>query len=158
MSRPFSSYFRQLGTLIAHPVRFYEVLPKVQDPRAPGLFTAFSAALAAVFWFVFSGWIAALLALILTIPASLVFAGVCYVVAFGGRYDFLITWRAVAYPFGFAAPLLAVPFFRWVVLVVFLFAITGAGLRTVQEVPAVRAFGGSFVAAAVVGVLLFLFG
>ncbi|MGI8649360.1 MAG: hypothetical protein ACR2KW_03115 [Rubrobacter sp.] len=158
VSRPFSSYLRQLGSLIAHPVRFYEVLPKVQDPRAPGLFLAFSGIFTAIVWFFFWGWLAALLGLLLAIPASLVFAGVCYVGAFGGRYEYLITWRAMSYPFGFALPFLAVPALRWFVLVVFLFLIAGVGLRTVQEVPVVRAFLASFVASAIVGAGLFFFG
>ena len=42
VSRPFSSYLRTLATLLVHPVRFFELLPKVADMRAPGLFLAFS--------------------------------------------------------------------------------------------------------------------
>ena len=38
VSRPFSSYLKLLGSLVAHPVRFFEVLPKVSDVRAPALF------------------------------------------------------------------------------------------------------------------------
>jgi hypothetical protein len=29
VSRPFSSYARTLATLIVHPVRFFEVLPRI---------------------------------------------------------------------------------------------------------------------------------
>jgi hypothetical protein len=42
VSRPFSSYLRTLATLLVHPVHFFELLPKVSDMRAPGLFLAFS--------------------------------------------------------------------------------------------------------------------
>jgi hypothetical protein len=42
VSRPFSSYLRMLGSLLAHPVRFFEVLPRVPDVRAPALFLVFS--------------------------------------------------------------------------------------------------------------------
>lgn len=158
VSRPFSSYLRQLGMLVSHPVRFYEVLPKVPDPRAPGLFLAFCGVLTAIVWLLFWGWLAALGGLLLAIPASLLFAGACHLGAFGGRHEYLIVWRAVAYPFGFALPLLAVPVIRWAALAVFLFLFVGVGLRTVQEVPTARAFGASFVASAVVGALLFFFG
>ncbi|WP_119066420.1 hypothetical protein [Rubrobacter indicoceani] len=159
VSRPFSSYLRQLGMLVSHPVRFYEVLPKVGDPRAPGLFLGFCGIITAAVWFVFWGWSAAVLGLALAVPTSLVFAGVCHLLTFGGRYEYLVTWRAVAYPFGFVLPFLAVPILRWVLLAVFLFLLVGVGLRTVREVAFVRAFAASFVAAAaVVGVPLFLFG
>src|SRR3712207_5395238 len=41
VSRPFSSYARTLAVLAAHPDRFFELLPRIQDARAPALFLAF---------------------------------------------------------------------------------------------------------------------
>ncbi|AHY47519.1 Hypothetical Protein RradSPS_2236 [Rubrobacter radiotolerans] len=159
VSRPFSSYLRQLGSLLAHPVRFYEVLPKIPDPRAPGLFLLFSGAVAAVAWFFFWGWLAALGALLLTLPAALAVAGLFHLGSLGGRYGYLITWRAVAYPFGFAVPLLAVPVLRWVALALFVFLLCGVGLRTVQELSAARAFAVSgIIAALLAGALLLAVG
>src|ERR671929_1902929 len=70
VSRPFSSYFRMLGSLIAHPVRFFEVLPKISDVRAPALFLAFSGLPAALLWFVAAGVYPALVALLLPLPVS----------------------------------------------------------------------------------------
>lgn len=155
VSRPFSSYLRLLGTLISHPARFFEVLPKVQDPRAPGLFLAFSGMLSAIVWFFFWGWAAALGALVLTLPASLAVAGICHLGAFGGRHEYLVTWRTVAYPFGFALPLMAVPVARWVALVFAGLLVIPVGLRVVQEIPAARAFLVSAGVSVVLGVVLF---
>src|SRR3712207_9153345 len=63
VSRPFSSYFRLLGSLIAHPVRFFEVLPKIPDVRAPALFLVFSGLPAAILWLLSGGLYQALVAL-----------------------------------------------------------------------------------------------
>ena len=55
VSRPFSSYLRLLGGLLAHPIRFFELLPKIPDPRAPALFLIFSGLLAAIAWVIAIG-------------------------------------------------------------------------------------------------------
>src|SRR4028118_1434523 len=70
VSRPFSSYLRLLGRLLVHPIRFFELLPKVPDPRAPGLFLTFSGVLAALAWFFAGGLYPALAALLLPLPPS----------------------------------------------------------------------------------------
>src|SRR5215212_11102708 len=114
VSRPFSSYLRLLGRLIAHPIRFFELLPKVPDPRAPGLFLVFAGLPAAVAWFVAGGIYPALVALVLPLPISLVLAAVYHLAAWGGRYGYVVTWRVLAYPLGYLMPLTAVPGLRWV--------------------------------------------
>src|SRR5918992_717976 len=70
VSRPFSSYLRVLGSLLVHPVRFFEVLPRVPDVRAPALFLAFSGLPAALVWFVIGGLYPALVALVVPLPLS----------------------------------------------------------------------------------------
>src|SRR5918992_2342490 len=117
VSRPFSSYLRMLGTLVAHPVRFFEVLPRVPDVRAPALFLVFSGLPAAVVWLLFGGPYPALAALLAPLPLSLPVAGLYHLASFGGRYGYVVTWRTVAYPFGFSLPLSAVPVARWVAAV-----------------------------------------
>ncbi len=136
VSRPFSSYLRTLGSLILHPIRFFEVLPKVQDMRAPGLFLAFTGAPAAVFWFFAGGLYQALLALLLPLPLSFAVAVLYYLGSVGGRYGYVVTWRTLAYPLGFYLPLSAVPGLRWVAGVY-----AGAGLLTIGLV-AVRELSG----------------
>ena len=69
----------------------------------------------------------------------------------GGRYGYLITWRTVAYPFGFYLPLSAVPGLRWVAGVYAGAVLVGIGLATVQEIGALRA---ALASAAVTGLLL----
>ena len=109
VSRPFSSYVRTLAVLAVHPVRFFELLPKIQDPRAPALFLVFSGIPAAVLWLLFEDLYPALVALVLPLPLSLVLAGPYHVGALGGRYGYVVTWRVVAYPLGFYLPFAAVP-------------------------------------------------
>ena len=109
VSRPFSSYLRLFSTLLAHPVRFFDLLPKVPDVRAPALFLAFSGLPAAVIWFLFAGLYPALVTLILPLPLSVLLAGFYHIGALGGRYGFGVTWRVLAYPLGFVLPLAAVP-------------------------------------------------
>ena len=139
VSRPFSSYLRLLSTLLVHPVRFFELLPKVPDVRAPALFLAFSGLPAMVVWFVFAGLYPALAALVLPLPLSVLLAGPYHPAAFGGRYGFGVTWRVAAYPLGFALPFLAVPLLRWVAVAWAAALLVPLGVIKAQEVPAWRA-------------------
>ena len=139
VSRPFSSYLRMLGSLLAHPVRFFETLPRVPDIRAPALFLAFSGLPAAALWFAFAGLYPALATLVLPLPLSFALAGLYYLLSVGGRYGYLITWRTVAYPFGFYLPLSAVPVVRWVAAVYAGVVLVGVGLAVVREFGAIRA-------------------
>jgi hypothetical protein len=139
VSRPFSSYLRLLGSLVAHPVRFFEVLPKVSDVRAPALFLVFSGLPAAVLWSLFGGFYPALAAIVLPLPLSFALAALYHLGSAGGRYGYLITWRIVAYPLGFYLPLTAVPVVRWLAAVYAGVVLLGIGLARVREVGAVRA-------------------
>jgi hypothetical protein len=139
VSRPFSSYLRMLGTLVAHPVRFFEVLPRVPDVRAPALFLVFSGLPAAVLWFIFGGFYPALAALLVPLPLSFPVAGLYHLASVGGRYGYLVTWRTVAYPFGFFLPLSAVPVVRWAAAVYAGAVLLGVGLAKVREIGAARA-------------------
>jgi len=109
VSRPFSSYLRTLATLLVHPVRFFEVLPRIPDPRAPGLFLIFSGLPAAILWLPFWGLYPALVALLLPLPLSFLLAGLYHLGVLGGRYGYVVTWRVLAYPLGFYLPFAAVP-------------------------------------------------
>jgi hypothetical protein len=149
VSRPFSSYLRMLGGLVVHPVRFFEVLPRVPDVRAPALFLVFSGLLAAALWFVFGGLYPALAALVAPLPVSFPVAGLYYLFSAGGRYGYLVTWRTVAYPFGFWLPLSAVPVVRWVAAVYAGVVLLGVGLAVVREIGATRAALASVVATGV---------
>ncbi len=151
VSRPFSSYLRMLGSLLTHPVRFFEVLPKIPDIRAPALFLVFSGLPAAVLWFAVGGLYPALGALLAPLPLSFALAGLYHLVSAGGRYGYLVTWRTVAYPLGFSFPLSAVPVVRWVAAVYAGVVLLGVGLARVQEIGAPRAVLASVV---VTGVLL----
>ena len=151
VSRPFSSYLRMLGSLLAHPVRFFEVLPRVPDVRAPALFLVFSGLPGGVLWFVFGGLYPALAALLGPLPLSFALAAPYHLASMGGRYGYPITWRTVAYPFGFYLPLSAVPGLRWVAAVYAGAVLVGIGLATVREIGALRA---ALASAAVTGLLL----
>jgi len=152
VSRPFSSYLRVLGRLLVHPIRFFELLPKVPDPRAPGLFLAFSSILAALAWFFAGGIYASLAALLLPLPLSLVLAGVYHLAAWGGRYGYAVTWRTLAYPIGYLLPLTAVPGLRWFAAVYFGILLLAVGLAVAKEI----GFGRAFLSCLVVtGILLF---
>ncbi len=140
VSRPFSSYLRLLGRLVAHPIRFFELLPKVPDPRAPALFLVFSGLLAAAAWSVAGGIYPALAALVLPLPLSLVLAVPYHLVAWGGRYGYVVTWRILAYPLGYLMPLTAVPGVRWVVAVYVGVVLFAVGLAVVKEISFGRAF------------------
>jgi hypothetical protein len=139
VSRPFSSYLRMLGTLLVHPVRFFEVLPRVPDVRAPALFLAFSGLPAAVVWFLFGGLYPALAALLAPLPLSLALAALYHLASLGGRHGYVVTWRTVAYPFGFFLPLSAVPVVRWVAAAYAGAVLIGIGLAVVREIGAARA-------------------
>jgi hypothetical protein len=152
VSRPFSSYFRLLGSLIAHPVRFFEVLPKIPDVRAPALFLVFSGLPAAILWLLFGGLYPALVALLAPLPISFLLAWFYHLGSAGGRYGYLITWRIVAYPLGFSLPLSALPVVRWVAAAYAGVVLVGVGLAVVREIGAARAV---LTCAVVTGVLLF---
>ncbi len=152
VSRPFSSYLRLLGSIVLHPVRFFEVLPKIPDVRAPSLFLAFSGLPAAILWLLFGGPYPALVALLLPLPLSFPLAGLYHLGSAGGRYGYLITWRTVAYPLGFSLPLSALPVVRWVAAAYAGVALVGVGLAVVREIGVVRAV----IASAIVTGLLLL--
>lgn len=139
VSRPFSSALKLGARLLVHPVRFFEVLPRVGDIRAPALFLAFSSVVSALVWLVFGGVSAALAALFLTLPLSFALALPYHLASWGGRYGYLVTWRTLAYPLGFAAPLLAVPFVRWVAAAYAGLVLVAVGLAVVREIGAARA-------------------
>jgi len=153
VSRPFSSYLRLLAQLLVHPIRFFELLPKVPDLRAPGLFLAFSGLVSAPFWLAFEGIIPALVALLLPLPLSFVVAGLCHATTAGGRYGYRVTWRTVAYPLGFFLPLADVPGLRWVAVAYAGLVLLPIGLKTVREVGLLRAAVGPVI---VTGLLAFI--
>ena len=62
-----------------------------------------------------------------------------------------MTWRAVAYPFGFYLPLSAVPVARWVAAAYAGAVLIGVGLATVREIGAARA---ALASVAVTGLLV----
>jgi hypothetical protein len=138
VSRPFSSYLRTLATLLVHPVRFFELLPKVADMRAPGLFLAFSGLPAALIWLLFWGLYPALVALVLPLPLSFPLAGVYHLGALRGRYAYAITWRVLAYPLGFFFPIVAVPVLGLVGATYAGLVLVPLGLAKAQEVWAWR--------------------
>ena len=150
VSRPFSSYVRLLSTLLVHPARFFELLPKVPDVRAPGLFLAFSGLPAAVAWFFLAGLYPALAVLVLPLPLSVPLAGLYHVGALGGRYGFGVTWRTLAYPLGFVLPLAAVPVLRWAAVAWAATLLVPLGIVKAQEVPAWRGILLGLIAAALV--------
>jgi hypothetical protein len=152
VSRAFSSYFRLLGSLVAHPVRFFEVLPRIPDVRAPSLFLVFSGLPAALLWLLSGGLYPALVALLLPLPLSFPLAGLYHLASAGGRYGYLVTWRTVAYPLGFYLPLSAVPGLRWLAAAYAGILLVGVGLAVVREIGMARAVPTS---AVVTGILLF---
>ena len=151
VSRPLSSYLKLLGRLLAHPIRFFELLPKVPDPRAPALFLVFSGLLAAVVWLVAGGIYPALVALVLPLPLSLVLAGPYHLAAWGGRHGYFVTWRVLAYPLGYLLPLTAVPGLRWDAAAYMGVLLLAIGLAVVKGI----SFGRAFLSCLVVTGLLF---
>ncbi|MEJ7840543.1 MAG: hypothetical protein WKF95_02145 [Rubrobacter sp.] len=149
VSRPFSSYGRLLSTLLVHPARFFDLLPRVPDVRAPALFLAFSGLPAAIVWFFLAGLYPALVVLVLPLPLSVLLAGLYHPGALGGRHGFGVTWRVLAYPLGFVLPLAAVPVLRWAALAWAAALLVPLGIVKAQEVPAWRGILLSLVGAAV---------
>jgi hypothetical protein len=109
VSRPFSSYARTLAMLLVHPIGFFEVLPRIPDMRAPGLFLLFSGLPTAILWLLFWGLYPAIVAVLLPLPLSFLLAGLYHLGVLGGRYGYIVTWRVLAYPLGFYLPSAAVP-------------------------------------------------
>ena len=152
VSRPFSSYLRLLFRLLVHPIRFFELLPKISDPRAPGLFLIFSGLPAAIIWFIAGGLSPALAALVLPLPLSLLLAAPYHVAAWHGRHGYLVTWRVLAYPFGYLLPLTVIPGVRWIAAVYLGVVLLAVGLAVVKEISFRRAFLSCLI---ITGLLLF---
>jgi hypothetical protein len=150
VSRPFSSYVRTLAVLAVHPVRFFELLPKIPDLRAPALFLVFSGLPAAILWLVFGGLYPALVALVLPLPLSFLLAGLYHIGVLGGRYGYVVTWRVLAYPLGFYLPFAAVPLLGPLGAIFVGLVLMPIGLSKAQEVGASR----SLLSCAVIAVLL----
>lgn len=139
VSRPFSSYVRTLAMLLVHPVRFFEVLPRIPDMRAPGLFLVFSGLPAAIVWLLFWGLYPALVALVLPLPLSFLLAGLYYLGVLGGRYGYIVTWRVLAYPLGFFLPFFPIPVLGLLGAAYSGLVLLPLGLARVQEVGRLRA-------------------
>ena len=151
VSRPFSSYLRTLAVLAVHPVRFFELLPKIPDFRAPALFLALSGLPAAILWLLFGGLYPALVALVLPLPLSFVLAGLYHVGVLGGRYGYVVTWRVLAYPLGFYLPFAAVPLLGPLGAILVGLVLMPVGLSKGQEVGAIRALLWCVVVAVLLG-------
>ena len=156
VSRPFSSYARTLGVLAVHPVRFFELLPKIQDPRAPALFLIFCGLPAAALWLIFGGLYPALVALVAPLPLSLLLAGLYHAGLAGCRYGYVVTWRVLAYPLGFYLPLAAVPVLGPAGAAYAGLVLMPLGLATAQEVGRLRATLVCVVVGAILGVAYYL--
>jgi hypothetical protein len=139
VSRPLSSYARTLAMLLMHPVRFFELLPKIPDMRAPALFLIFSGLPAAILWLLFWGLYPALVAVVLPLPLSFVLAGLYHLGALGGRHGYVVTWRILAYPLGFYLPFAAVPLLGPLGAAYSGLVLMGLGLAEVQEIGRLRA-------------------
>ena len=158
VSRPFSSYLRTLARLLVHPVRFFELLPRVPDMRAPGLFLAFSGLPAALVWLAFLGLYPALAALVLPLPLSFALAGLYHLGVLDGRYGYAVTWRVLAYPLGFCLPLLVVPGLGPLGAAYAGLVLLPLGLAKAQEIVAWRAVTSSVVVALLAGGGYYLLG
>jgi hypothetical protein len=157
VSRPFSSYVRTLAVLVVHPVRFFELLPKIPDFRAPALFLAFSGLPTAILWFLFGGPYPALVGLVLPLPLSFALAGLYHLGVLGGRYGYVVTWRILAYPLGFYLPFAAVPLIGPLGAVLVGLVLMPVGLVKAQEVGAVRALLPCVAVAALLGAACYYF-
>lgn len=151
VSRPFSSYVRTLAVLAVHPVRFFELLPKIPDFRAPALFLAFSGLPAAILWLLFGGLYPALVALVLPLPLSFVLAGLYHLGVLGGRYGYIVTWRVLVYPLGFYLPFAAVPLLGLLGAIFVGLVLMPIGLSKAQEVGAARSLLSCLVVAVLLG-------
>jgi hypothetical protein len=134
--------------LLVHPVRFFELLPRIPDMRAPALFLIFSGLPAAILWLLFWGVYPALVAVVMPLPLSFLLAGLYHLGALGGRYGYVVTWRVLAYPLGFYLPFAAVPLLGPLGAAYSGLVLMGLGLAEVQEIGSLRA--GLFCAAVVV--------
>jgi hypothetical protein len=134
VSRPLSSYARTLAMLLVHPVRFFELLPKIPDMRAPALFLIYSGLPAATLWLLFWGLYPALVAFVLPLPLSFLLAGLYHLGALGGRHGYVVTWRVLAYPLGFYLPFAAVPVLGPLGAAYSGLVLMGLGLAEVQEI------------------------
>jgi hypothetical protein len=139
VSRPFSSYARTLAMLLAHPVRFFELLPRIPDMRAPSLFLVFSGIPTAIVWLLFWGLYPALVAVVLPLPISFLLAGLYHLGVLGGRHGYVVTWRVLAYPLGFYLPFAAVPVLGPLWVAYSAFVLMPLGLAEVHEVGRLRA-------------------
>jgi hypothetical protein len=156
VSRPFSSYVRTLAVLAVHPVRFFELLPKTTDLRAPALFLAFSGLPAAILWLVFGGLYPALVALVLPLPLSFVLAGLYHLGVLNGRYGYVVTWRILAYPLGFYLPFAAIPLLGPLGAIFVGLVLMPIGLSKAQEVGASRSLLSCVVVAVLLGATYYL--
>jgi hypothetical protein len=139
VSRPFSSYARTLAMLLAHPVRFFELLPRIPDMRAPSLFLVFSGIPTAIVWLLFWGLYPALVAVVLPLPISFLLTGLYHLGVLGGRHGYVVTWRVLAYPLGFYLPFAAVPVLGPLWVAYSAFVLMPLGLAEVHEVGRLRA-------------------
>jgi hypothetical protein len=140
VSRPLSSYARTLATLLVHPVRFFEVLPRIADIRAPGLFLVFCGIPTAIVWLLFWGRFPALVALVLPLPLSFLLATIYHLGVLGGRHGYIVTWRVLAYPLGFYLPFAALPVLGPLGAGYSGLVLVPLGLAELQEVGRPRAF------------------
>jgi hypothetical protein len=139
VSRPLSSYVRTLGMLLVHPIRFFELLPRIPDMRAPALFLIFSGLPAAILWLLFWGLPPALVAVVLPLPLSFLLAGLYHLGVLGGRHGYVVTWRVLAYPLGLYLPFAAVPLLGPLWASYSGFVLIPLGLAEVHEVGRLRA-------------------
>ena len=155
VSRPVSSYVRTLAVLIVHPVRFFELLPKIPDFRAPALFLAFSGLPGAVLWFLFWGLYPSVVVLILPLPLSFALAGLYHLGVLGGRYGYVVTWRILAYPLGFYLPFAVVPLLGPFGAIFVGLVLMPIGLSKAQEVGGARALLSCAVVAVLLGAIFY---
>ena len=128
-----------MAMLLVHPVRFFELLPRIPDMRAPALFLIFSGFPAAVVWQLFWGLYPTLVALVLPLPLSFLLAGLYHLGVLDGRHGYVVTWRVLAYPLGFYLPFAAVPLLGPLWAAYFGFVLIPLGLAEVHEVGRLRA-------------------
>jgi hypothetical protein len=128
-----------LAMLLVHPVRFFELLPRILDMRAPALFLIFSGLPAAILWLLFWGLPPALVAVVLPLPLSFLLASLYHLGVLGGRHGYVVTWRVLAYPLGFYLPFATVPLLGPLWASYSGFVLIPLGLAEVHEVGRLRA-------------------